>query len=199
MASKENRLRKKWQDYGGFKATKAEHAVYEVFEALFKDTDYELIRQPKCFENIYIGVKLNKKELKAIYTPPCGIKKHGIKPDCLIHNKKTDKTIYIEVKRQDGWVEGKQRKDGRGNAHERFCKYFTPGLLKLLRKAGNHPASVYPFWVIFVGDVTRDPCHVREIRFWFDGHNENVLFWRNTTDYKMLVEHFEKYIAPLLN
>ena len=38
----------------------------------------------------------------------------------------------IESKRQDGWVEGGARKDGRGNAHERSCKFFTPGLLKIM-------------------------------------------------------------------
>lgn len=199
MSSDDNRLRRKWQDYGGFKATKAEHAVYEVFETLFKNTDYELTRQPKCFSRIYLDTKLSEQEAGEIYNPPTVIKQHGIKPDCLIRNNRTGKTIFIEIKRQDGWVEGKQRKDGRGNAHERFCKYFTPGLLKLLRKSGGIADDVYPFWVIFVGDVTRDPCHVREIRYWFDGHDENVMFWRNTEDYAALVNHFEEHIAPILD
>jgi len=41
--------------------------------------------------------------------------KHGIVPDYAIDNIKTKKTLYIEVKRQDGWVEGKSRSAGRGN------------------------------------------------------------------------------------
>ena len=51
-----------------------------------------------------------------------------------LNNIKTKKTIYVEVKRQDGWVEGKERKAGRGNAHERSNKFFTPGLQRLLRE-----------------------------------------------------------------
>ena len=31
---------------------------------------------------------------------------------------------------EDGWVEGKPRSAGRGNAHERSNTFFTPGLLK---------------------------------------------------------------------
>ena len=59
------------------------------------------------------------------------IKKHGISPDLSIKNTEKNKTIFIEVKRQDGWVEGGKRSDGRGNAHERSNKFFTPGLLKV--------------------------------------------------------------------
>lgn len=126
------------------------------------------------------------------------ILKHGIKPDCLIRNKKTKKEIYVEIKRQDGWVEGKSRKDGRGNAHERLCKYFTPGLLKLLRRKSGIAAPELPFWIVFQGDITRDPCRVREIRFWFDKNDTNVFFWRDASDKKKITEHFTKKIAPLL-
>jgi type II restriction enzyme MunI len=69
--------------------------------------------------------------LAAIYTPPAGrYGRHGIIPDFAIDNLKTKKPLYVEVKRQDGWVEGKEKSAGRGNAHERSCKFFTPGLLK---------------------------------------------------------------------
>jgi hypothetical protein len=91
------------------------------------------------------------------------IKKHGVFPDFAIDNKKTGKTIYVEVKRQDGWVENKKRSAGRGNAHERLCKYFTPGLLQILRKQGKIEEPNLPFWIIFQGDITRDPCRVREV------------------------------------
>ncbi|MCQ2302718.1 MAG: MunI family type II restriction endonuclease [Bacteroidales bacterium] len=198
MGSEANRLRKKWQDYGGLKATKAEHDFYSVFVDLFKDTEYELIKQPNKFEDLYVNVKLSETENKEIYHPESPISKHGIKPDCLIRNKVSGKEIYVELKRQDGWVEGKLRKAGRGNAHERLCKYFTPGLLKFLREKSGIISPNLPFWIVFQGDITRDPCRVREIRFWFDGNETNVFFWRNTKDSKALTTHFVNNILPLL-
>ena len=198
MGSKDNRLRKKWQDYSGLKATTAEYYFYDMFNSLFKNTEYELEKQPSKFSNIYVNVKLSKQEQAEIYSPKETISKHGIKPDCLIRNKRTQKEIYVEIKRQDGWIEGKSRKDGRGNAHERLCKYFTPGLLKLLRRKSGIAAPKLPFWIVFQGDITRDPCRVREIRFWFDKNDTNVFFWRDTNDKKKITEHFIKKIAPLL-
>ena len=197
MGSNANRLRKKWQDYGGSHATDAEHNFYDVFKDFFDGTEYEIESQPKCFRDIYVDVELPKDELNEIYTPPEPIKHHGIKPDALIRNTLTGKEIYVEVKRQDGWVEGKERKAGRGNAHERLCKYFTPGLLDFLRQK-SHIEKHYPFWIVFQGDITRAPCRVREISFWFGEHKANYFFWRNTKDAKRLIEHFVKNIAPLL-
>ncbi len=198
MGSEANRLRCKWQTYGGQKATTAEHNFYDVFTELFKDTDYEIISQPKEFNKLYVNFPLSTEELEQIYVPKDAIKKHGIKPDCLIRNKNTGKTIYVEIKRQDGWVEGKKRSAGRGNAHERLCKYFTPGLLKVLRDKGGIMEPNLPFWIVFQGDITRDICRVKEIRFWFDGNDTNVFFWRNTKETQKLIEHFLDKITPLL-
>lgn len=198
MGSLDNRLRRKWQDYGGSHATEAEHSFIEVFTKLFEGTDYEVISQPTMFKSLYVDVELSKDELEAIYTPDEPITKHGIQPDGAIRNKKTDKTIFVEIKRQDGWVEGKPRSAGRGNAHERLCKYFTPGLLAKLRETGKIESPNLPFWIVFQGDITRDPCRVREITYWFAEHKANYFFWRNTKNPDELTTHFRKYIYPLL-
>lgn len=198
MGSTDNRFRRKWQDYSGRSAAQAEHTFYDVFKTLFTETEYEIETKPKCFSRIYVDVHLSPEEEAAVYTPDKPINKHGIQPDCLIRNTKTGKTIYIELKRQDGWVEGKQRTAGRGNAHERLCKYFTPGLMKLCRNEGNISNRHLPFWIVFQGDITRDPCRVREITYWFDGNKANYFFWRNTNDASALIEHFETYIIPIL-
>lgn len=198
MGSNANRLRRKWQDYGGNNATIAEHTFYEVFKELFKETEYVLNTQPKCFNKLYVDVALSAEEQSEIYTPDKPVTKHGLKPDCSITNTRTGKTIFIELKRQDGWVEGKKRKDGRGNAHERLCKYFTPGLLKACREEGKISEEYYPFWIVFQGDITRDPCRVREITFWFAENKANFTFWRNTSNPLVLIEHFEQYIVPIL-
>ena len=86
----------------------------------------------------------------------------------------------------------KPRSAGRGNAHERSNKYFTPGLLKILREKGGLGNSVLPFWTVFQGDITRDPCRVREITCWYADHTEHYFMWRNSSDPKPLIEHFDK-------
>lgn len=199
MGSTSNRFRKKWQDYSGKRATRSEYLFYDVFSTIFEGTEYEIESKPKCFTDIYINVPLSPSEKKEIYSPKEPIKKHGIQPDFLIRNKMSGKTIYGEIKRQDGWVEGKKRTAGRGNAHERLCKYFTPGLLKLFRKRGKISAKHLPFWIVFQGDITRDPCRVREIKFWFADYTANYFFWRDTKSAEPLILHFEKYITPLLS
>ena len=198
MGSDANRLRKKWQDYSGRNAAKAEKSFLETFQIIFEDTEFQIRPQPKEFNKIYVDFPLDVKTLEEIYKPPEPITRHGVFPDYAIDNKENNKTIYIEVKRQDGWVEGGERSDGRGNAHERSCKFFTPGLQKILRKEGNLGDDVLPFWTVFQGDITRDPCRVREITCWYDDLTAHFFFWRDSTNPEPLIAHFEEYIQPLL-
>jgi hypothetical protein len=199
MGSDANRLRKKWQDYSGKNAGKAELDFFSAFKAVFDGTEYRIRSKPSEFSKIYVDVIIHEKDLKEIHTPDQPITKHGVFPDYAIDNTKTKKTIYVEVKRQDGWVEGGKRSDGRGNAHERSCKFFTPGLLKILRKQGKHGEDVFPFWTVFQGAITRDPCRVREITCWYDEHKANFFLWRDSTDPAALFDHFEEHIQPLLD
>lgn len=200
MGSKHNRKRAKWQDYSGEKAGKAEKSFFEVFVEHFKDTSFQIRSKPKDFNSLYVDVGLSKKELSEIYTPPKKITKHGITPDYAIDNLQTGKTLYVEVKRQDGWVEGKKRQAGRGNAHERSNKFFTPGLLKTLRNKGKvNTEGSLPFWTVFQGDITRDPCRVREITLWYDDYSAHYFFWRDSTNSKTVTLHFDKFLKHLLN
>jgi len=199
MGSDANRLRRKWQDYSGENAGVAEMNFLETFKELFKDTEYQIRPKPTEFQSIYVDVELNPKELSEIYSPEKPITKHGVSPDFAIDNTETGKTIYVELKRQDGWVEGKKRSDGRGNAHERLGKYFTPGLQRILREKSKISNDVLPFWVVFQGDITRDPCRVREITCCFSEFTAHYFFWRNTKDKLPLVNHFLEKIQPLLH
>lgn len=182
MASKDLRNRAVWQDYSGANAGVAERNFHDVFAGAFQGTELSIRPKPKEFSTIYVDVKLHDSVLKEIHCPAVGITTHGVKPDYAIDNIKLKKTLYVEVKRQDGWVEGKLRKDGRGNAHERSCKYFTPGLLKILRKRGGLGDNALPFWTIFQGDIARDPCRVREVTLWFDVFAAHFFMWRNSKD-----------------
>lgn len=198
MSSKDLRLRETWQDYSGSNAAEAELNFFNVFLEEFEGSNFQIRSKPKEFKKIYVDVKLTYQVLSEIYNPPSGIKTHGISPDFAIDNTESGKTIYVEVKRQDGWVEGGKRSDGRGNAHERSNKYFTPGLLKILRNQGGHNDDVLPFWTVFIGDISRDPCRVREITCWYEGHEGHFFFWRNMRDKFPLISHFDTNLRHLL-
>ena len=197
MGTNELRKRKNWQDVSGGKAGIAEKKFYEIFLKEFAGTNFRIRSKPREFKDIYSKTILSKKVLADIYNPD-ETWTHGIIPDYAIDNIKTKKTLYVEVKRQDGWVEGKPRKAGRGNAHERSNKLFTPGLLKLMRKYGKLGDNVLPFWVVFQGDIARDPKRVREIHYWYGEQSDHFFLWSNSTDGKALVDHFNKKLKCLL-
>lgn len=190
--------RDNWQTASGKKAKRAELSFLETFVQHLDKTDFIIRSRPPELSRIYVNIPLSKQVLTEIYTPPKKVKRHGINPDYAIENTKTGKTLYIEVKRQDGWVEGKKRSDGRGNAHERLCKYFTTGLLKILHEKSGINNKHLPFWVIFQGDITRDPCRVREITSWFDVHSDHMFFWRDTNNPTPLLSHFDLRLKHLL-
>ena len=191
-----------WQDVTGVKAAMAEHNLYDVFDNYFQNTEYRLLKKPTHLKNLYSQVVLPKTTCDQIFNPNIDIpsSQWGVSPDFAIENIRTGKILFGEIKRQDGWVEGKDPSAGRGNAHERLCKLFTPGLLKAYRNIGHiTDPSILPFWVVFEGDITRDPKRVREITFWFDKYKANFFMWRpNHTAYE-LIEHFNTYFIPHLD
>ncbi len=175
--------------------------MYIAFKRYFTGTEYILHEKPAHLKNLYTQVQLPDYVISEIYNPPITIEttKWGVSPDFAIENTRTGKILFGEIKRQDGWVEGKDPSAGRGNAHERLCKLFTPGLLHAYRTIGNiHSTKILPFWVVFIGDITRDPKRNREVAFWFDKYDKNYFMWRpNMTD-NDLTEHFDKYLKPYL-
>lgn len=182
MGKKELSKRKNWQDKSGPKGEVAEAKFEIVFLKEFSGSDYEIKAKPKEFKKIYSE------------KPP-----HGIVIDYAITNKKTGKTLYVEIKRQDGHVEGENEpKDGRGNAHERSCKFFTPGLLKGLRKSGGIGDDALPFWIVYQGNITRDKKRTREITYWFDQYKSHFFLWKNQSNTQSLINHFNKNLKPLL-
>lgn len=208
MARNELKNRKNWQTASGPAGLsgKAEKNLISAFEKAFDGTEYKICNHPKELKHLYEDVKLSKETLSQIFCPDAvtmeNAKKRGwgVSPDFSITNTRTGKTLFGEIKRQDGWVEGKERSAGRGNAHERLCKLFTPGLIKAYRKYGGITnTDILPFWVVLEGDITRDPKRNREIAFWFDSYDKNFFMWRpNMTD-NDLINHFEKYLKKYLD
>ena len=197
MGTNELRKRKIWQDTSGGNAGIAEKKFYEIMLQEFEGSDFRIRSKPREFKDIYSKIKLSKKVLADIYSPD-ETWVHGVIPDFAIDNIKTKKTLYVEVKRQGGWVEGNPRKAGRGNAHEISNILFTPGLLKILREKGKLGKEVLPFWVVFQGDIARDPKRVREITCWYDEYSAHFFLWHDSADDKPLVNHFNKKLKRLL-
>lgn len=208
MARKELQGRNNWQTESGpgGLAGKAEQNLYDVFRAAFHGTEYKILDHPTELKHLYEDVELSSETLAQIYNPDEKTMRNakrrgwGVSPDFSIVNTRTGKILFGEIKRQDGWVEGKNPSAGRGNAHERMCKLFTPGLINAYRKIGGivNP-NILPFWVVLEGDITRDPKRNREIAFWFDCYDKNFFMWRPGVEGQVLVDHFNKYLKQYLD
>jgi len=202
MGKNELSNREKWQDVSSGKAKIAETNFYDVFNIAFENTNYILHKKPKHLKKLYAQIELSKQILYEIYNPEIDLsnRQWGISPDFAIENIETKKILFGEIKRQDGWVEEKPPSAGRGNAHERSCKLFTPGLIKICRNIGkiNNEATL-PFWVVFMGDITRDPKRVREISFWFDEYSDNFFMWRPNMTGIDLINHFDNKLKKYLD
>lgn len=161
MAGNALRGRDNWQTEsgpGGLAGT----AEKDLITALRNNLDphiYEVNDHPTDLKHLYEDVKLSPKTMSEIFNPSESAMRTaqsrgwGVSPDFSIRNKKTGKILFGEIKRQDGWVEGKDPSAGRGNAHERMCKLFTPGLMKKYRElSGITDPNILPFWVVLEGD-----------------------------------------------
>ena len=114
----------------------------------------------------------------------------GVEPDLAIRNLVEGTKIWVEIK----WQKAE------GNAHERACKYFAPGLISRAEKLANVDR---PFYFIFAGEMVDTPGksdrYHAEIDTWFDTDDwrDHVLKWVNH-DRDALCEWFEQSIRPAL-
>lgn len=161
--------RDNWQGTSLARGMGAEYVFKTFFEGKFRRTSFEIIHHPMNFKKLYA-------------------EDHGIQPDFLFRNKKNGKQFFVEIKRQHA---------GRGNAHERACRYFTPGLIQALKTECNIN-EITPIWLVFCNGITKDKKRVREIKFWFDNHELNYLLWEHIGDTSMIEKHFDKHIKAFL-
>ncbi|MYB17845.1 MAG: hypothetical protein F4Y16_02465 [Holophagales bacterium] len=166
--------RDKWQDEAALRGLGAETQFHEVLS--------------RHLSTRGVGVTLAPRpgDLRGIYGVHASGRPHGIRPDAAIYGPKK-RAIYVEMKRQRA----------AGNAHERACKYFTPGILRSGRKIAKQPEEVIPFWWIFTNGIAEDDRYVREITHWFEGAERHVLLWQPRSS-ALLISHFERNILPLL-
>ena len=209
MATQELRKRANWQTISGAKALKIEKlfqiSLQSALNAVYPN-QFQVDRHPKEFGDIYSTYSLPKDVLDKIYNIDVNKKKRNGKPkyewgismDFAIRNNFNGKILFGEIKRQDGWIETTDMQAGRGNAHERSCKYFSPGLMRIIRKTGGLSEEILPFWLVIVGDITRDPRRNREIAFWFQEYTKNYYMWRDTNDVGDMLDFFENNLLPYL-
>ncbi|MBQ7196747.1 MAG: MunI family type II restriction endonuclease [Synergistaceae bacterium] len=209
MATKELRKRTNWQTKSGAKALKVEElfqiSLQNALNSVYPE-QFLVDRYPREFRDIYSTYPLPKEMLSKIYNVDVNEKKSNGKPkytwgismDFAIRNLKNGKILFGEIKRQDGWTEKTNIQAGRGNAHERSCKYFTPGLMKIIRETSGISEEILPFWLVFVGDITRDPRRNREIAFWFQQYTRNYYMWRETDDVSDILDFFDKNLLPYM-
>jgi hypothetical protein len=206
VASDALRGRANWQTISGARALDAETSFREALQTALDSAHpgQFTVGKPLEFKNIYSRHPLPKETLEKIHDvsmqKPDGTPRYswGISMDFCVENLRNNKKLFGEIKRQDGWVETTEPSAGRGNAHERSTKYFTPGLIQALREEGNLGDDVLPFWLVFIGDITRDPRRNREIAFWFQGHESHYFMWRDETDLDSILDHFQNKLLPHL-
>ncbi len=67
-----------------------------------------------------------------------------------------------------------------------------------MRETGKLSDEILPFWLVFVGDITRDPKRNREIAYWFQGYEKNYYMWRDTNDIGDMLDFFENNLLLYL-
>lgn len=209
MGSYELSKRINWQTYSNARALKIEEIFQQSLQEALNSAlpgQFRVDRHPHEFNDIHSTYPLPQNVLDKIYnvdvkaTTVDGKPKYkwGISMDFAIRNLKNGKILFGEIKRQDGWVENTNMQQGRGNAHKRSCKYFAPGLMRLLRKTGGLSEEILPFWLVMAGDITRDPRRNREIAYWFQEYTKNYFMWRDINNIGDLLDFFENNLLPYL-
>ena len=161
--------RKKWQDKANLGGLSREETAKKILETLLRDDPtYTLFERPQQLSKIYAA-------------------KWGIVPDFAIQNNRTLKIAFFETKRQ-----GPQ-----GNAHERACKYFAPGLQAAMSAIGGFPRPVF---TIYMNGLTNDPKKVAEIAAWYEhpDWSDRYLLWPNR-DIETIIGYWETTVKGYLS
>lgn len=127
-------------------------------------------------------VEARPEYLLHIYGDKC-----GIQPDFSVSSNSSGKIAFFEAKRQ-----GEQ-----GNAHERTCKYFAPGIQ---HKCAEIAGFYHPFFYIFMDGLTTSRRLQLQIHGWFDadGYRDRYLMWLKR-DVPSLINWFEHTIRGYID
>jgi hypothetical protein len=160
--------RDNWQKYANVGGSGREETANKILVTyLTGNVNYVVTEKPKHLAHIY-G------------------QKWGIVPDLSIEYKPTGRIAFFESKRQGSG----------GNAHERVCKYFAPGILD---RSVPIAGFLNPFFFIFMNGLTHDPKKRAEIIAWFDrdGFRDRYILWQDR-EVKTLIDWFNLVIRKYL-
>ena len=175
MAREHLEGREDWQPEASDRGKRAEHVFERIMAEHLKGSPFKMTMQPKSLGGIYGRHEGSNRP-------------HGIKPECEIRNTANDRITWVEIKRQRA----------AGNAHERACKYFAPGIIESACKIGRHPEGVFPFWLIFTNGIATHSRYRQEITHWFRGYEANFTLWESIEDPDIILDHFDKRIKSLI-
>ena len=68
----------------------------------------------------------------------------------------------------------------------------------MLKDTGQLNNAPLPFWVVFIGDITRDPKRNREIYYWYKGVEDHFFMWDEAPNSIRLIQHFEDKLKQYL-
>lgn len=160
--------RKNWQKYASVGGSGREDIVEVIMRQYLMDNEkYIVTAKPRDLSHIY--------------------GEWGIIPEIGIKYIPTNKTAYIECKRQGD----------NGNAHERMCRNLAPGIIPLVSKI----AGFYnPIFTICMDGLSHNPKKRIEIITWFDadGFRDRLLLWEDKKDYRVIIDWFNSNIRIYL-
>ena len=160
--------------------------IYREKQGVDPDLANRVARAQRRLRALGVGRDL----VNRVFRPQRCLRPLGVEPDLAIRNQAKGTKIWVEIK----WQKAE------GNAHERACKYFAPGLVSRAEKLANVDR---PFYFIFAGEMVDTPGksdrYHAEIDTWFDapGWEDHVLKWVDH-DPVALREWFEQSIRPAL-
>ena len=163
-----------WQNEAG--GSFSGEQFYTMMVAHLQPSPLRIIRDPSSLRGIYGHYEVSGSP-------------HGIRPQYEIVNEKSGKRVWVEFRRQGP----------RGNAHERICKFFMPGIIESARIIGNHGPGVIPFWFVFTDALATEERYIREIGHWFQKYERHVLLWENDQNHYVMLNHFHQNIEPMFS
>lgn len=59
--------------------------------------------------------------------------------------------------------------------------------------------DVLPFWIVYQGRIVRDTKRINEITYWFDKYKPHFFLWKNQSNSRPLINHFNNNLKHLLD
>lgn len=197
--------RPNWQLQANKGGAKSESRVFRGIKGNLNPKEFEVVNKPNWFNTPFLELRHSLEPMIKPENPKIGDEwcENGVfyrltakgkrrigetfVADVGIIHLASNRRFIIEVKKQGN----------KGNAHERACKYMTPGMIEYLKTKMN--IEYYPVGFVFTGLIAETEKYRREITFLLGRQlKSHVLFWKKDMELDDLAEWFESTVRPLL-